>query len=348
VSMPLVGVAVFGASGYAGAELIRMVAAHPKMVLRHVSAGRMAGQRLGTVLPSMAGSEYADLILADGEAAVADGVQLAFTALPHATAASVVAGLIRQGIRVVDLSADFRHPNIDNYHAAYGLVHPQPELLKNAVYGLSEWQREAIANTDLVANPGCYPTSVLLPLLPLLRADAIDLNRIIVDAKSGASGAGRAPKQATLFCEVNASVSAYGLPRHRHQWEMEEWAQNLGGGAAVSIPFTPHLMPMNRGMLSTIYLHGDAPETWHALLADRYQNEPFVHLLEAGKLPSTAAVSGSNRCEIGIVVRDAHNAVVVSCIDNLIKGAAGQAIQNANIMLGFDEQTGLASIGVWP
>ncbi|MDX8413181.1 MAG: N-acetyl-gamma-glutamyl-phosphate reductase [Mariprofundales bacterium] len=342
-----VAVAVFGASGYAGAELIRLIADHPNLVLRHVSAGRMAGQRLGAVLPAI-GKRYGDLMLVDGDAAVADGVELAFTALPHATAANVVAGLVRQGIRVVDLSADFRHPDLENYQAAYGLVHSQPELLQSAVYGLSEWQREAIADSNLVANPGCYPTSVLLPLLPLLRAGVIDIDRIIVDAKSGTSGAGRAPKQSTLFCEVNESISAYGLPRHRHQWEMEEWAQNLGGGRRVAIPFTPHLMPMTRGMLSTIYLHGDSPEQWYNILAQQYANEPFVQVLDEGCLPSTAAVAASNRCDIGMVVRDAHNVVVVSCIDNLMKGAAGQAIQNANIMLGLHEQTGLSSAGVWP
>jgi len=346
-SVSPIAVAVFGASGYAGAELIRLIADHPNFLLRHVSAGRMAGQRLGAVLPAI-GKQYADLMLVDGEAAVAEGVQLAFTALPHATAANVVAGLVRQGIRVVDLSADFRHPNLENYQAAYGLVHSQPELLQSAVYGLSEWQREAIAETNLVANPGCYPTSVLLPLLPLLRADAIDVDRIIVDAKSGTSGAGRAPKQSTLFCEVNESLSAYGLPRHRHQWEMEEWAHNLGGGRTIAIPFTPHLVPMTRGMLSTMYLHGEAPQAWHGIIAQQYDNAPFVRVLDEGDLPSTASVSGSNRCDIGIVVRDAHNAVVVSCIDNLIKGAAGQAVQNANIMLGLNEQAGLSAMGVWP
>jgi len=200
----------------------------------------------------------------------------------------------------------------------------------------------------LVANPGCYPTSVLLPLLPLLRANAIDAERILVDSKSGASGAGRSPKQGTLFCEINESLAAYGLPRHRHQWEMEEWAQNLGGGDAITIPFTPHIIPMNRGMLSTIYLHGDHPTDWHAILSQHYAEEPFVRVLPAGALPSTAAVTGSNRCDIGIVLRDDHNAVIVSCIDNLLKGAAGQAIQNANLMLGIDEKSGLTTLGPWP
>ncbi|MDQ6964355.1 MAG: N-acetyl-gamma-glutamyl-phosphate reductase, partial [Mariprofundales bacterium] len=199
-----VGVAVFGASGYTGSELIRLIAGHPQMELLHVSAGRMAGERLGAVLPAV-GKQYADMLLADGDADLVDGVQLAFTALPHATAANVVARLVRQGVRVVDLSADFRHLDLDNYQAAYGTVHAQPELLQSAIYGLSEWQRAAIADANLVANPGCYPTSVLLPLLPLLRAGVIDLDRIIVDAKSGASGAGRAPKQSTLFCELNES-----------------------------------------------------------------------------------------------------------------------------------------------
>ncbi|MDX8408784.1 MAG: N-acetyl-gamma-glutamyl-phosphate reductase [Mariprofundales bacterium] len=343
----MIGVAVFGASGYAGAELIRLIAGHPSMELRHASAGRMAGKRLGEVLPAI-GDYCADLILAEGDTPLPEGIQLAFTALPHGTAATTVARLLEQGCRVVDLSADFRHPNLNNYRNAYGADHPQPLLTKQAVYGLSEWQREEIRATSLVANPGCYPTSVLLPLLPLLLAGAIDVERTIVDSKSGASGAGRSPKQSTLFCEVNGSLAAYGLPRHRHQWEMEEWAQNLGGGLAITIPFTPHIIPMTRGMLSTIYLHGSDPTGWHTLLDQHYVNEPFVRVLPVGQLPSTGAVTGSNRCDIGIALRDDHNAVIVSCIDNLLKGAAGQAIQNANLMFNLDEEIGLSTIGVWP
>ncbi len=342
-----IGVAVFGASGYAGAELIRLIAAHPDMELRHVSAGRMAGQRLGAVLPSL-GGRYGDMVLADGDAPLPDGVALAFTALPHATAAPVVAALLRQGVRVVDLSADFRHQDTAAYREAYGIAHPQPDLLHSAVYGLSEWQREEVAGSDLVANPGCYPTSVLLPLLPLLRADVLDRESVIVDAKSGTSGAGRAPKQATLFCEVNESLSAYGLPRHRHQWEMEEWARAFGGGGDCSVLFTPHLVPMNRGMLSTLHLRGEEVERWHDLLAAHYRDAPFVRVLPEGELPATGAVVGSNRCDIGIVTRGAGHAVVVSCIDNLLKGAAGQAVQNGNLMFGLAETTGLAQEGFWP
>ncbi|MDQ6950276.1 MAG: N-acetyl-gamma-glutamyl-phosphate reductase [Mariprofundales bacterium] len=343
----MIGVAVFGASGYAGAELIRLIAGHPEMELRHVSAGRMAGKRLGEVLPSI-GDYCAELILADGTAPLADGVDLAFTALPHGAAAATVARLLAQGCRVVDLSADFRHPNLNNYRDAYGTDHPQPALTTQAVYGLSEWQREAIGSTNLVANPGCYPTSVLLPLLPLLQTDLLNCDRIIVDAKSGTSGAGRSPKQTTLFCEINESIAAYGLPRHRHQWEMEEWAENLGCNRPISIPFTPHIIPMTRGMLATIYLHGNDPSSWHAILDQRYADEPFVRVLPAGQLPATGGVAGSNRCDIGIVVRDDHNAVLVSCIDNLLKGAAGQALQNANLMFALDEQSGLSPLGVWP
>ncbi|RMH52055.1 MAG: N-acetyl-gamma-glutamyl-phosphate reductase [Zetaproteobacteria bacterium] len=341
-----VGVAVFGASGYTGAELIRLVAAHPLFELRHAAAGRMAGACLGSVLPSL-GARDAGMVLADGSAPPPDGVRLAFTALPHATAAPVVADLVRRGIRVVDLSADFRHQDLSAYREAYGIAHSEPELLRSAVYGLSEWNRQSIAGADLVANPGCYPTSVLLPLLPLLLADAVDRDGVVVDAKSGLSGAGRAVKQGSLFCEVNESVAAYGLPRHRHQWEMEEQARAFAGPAACRIRFTPHLVPMNRGMLSTLHLRGDA-ERWHGILAERYRDDPFVRVLPPGELPGSAAVRGSNRCDIGVAVQEKEYGVVVSCIDNLLKGAAGQAVQNANLMFGLEEGCGLSREALWP
>ncbi|MDQ7002986.1 MAG: N-acetyl-gamma-glutamyl-phosphate reductase, partial [Ghiorsea sp.] len=224
---------------------------------------------------------------------------------------------------------------------------PFPELLEHCVYGLTEHAREDVAKTKLVANPGCYPTSVLLPLLPLLKAQVIDTQSIIIDAKSGTSGAGRAAKTGLLYCEINESLAAYGLPKHRHAWEMEEWSKAYTG-QDVHIRFVPHIIPMTRGMLSTIHLTGKNSEQWHSILSEAYQDEPFVRVLGLGRLPSTGAVKGSNRCEIGVAVLSETEAVVVSCIDNLLKGASGQAIQNANLMFGLDETMGLAVNASWP
>jgi len=274
-------------------------------------------------------------------------VSLVFTALPHGAAASSVKSALDAGKKVVDLSADFRHQDAEVYRAAYGIEHPFPELFASAVFGLTEHARDKISQANLVANPGCYPTSTLLPLIPLLKADVLDDIPIIVDSKSGTSGAGRSAKTELLYCEINESVKAYGLPRHRHSWEMEEWAAAFGG-KSVRIRFVPHILPMTRGMLTTLHLSGKNTGTWYSLLAKAYENETFVRVLPAGTLPSTAAVLGSNRCDIGLAMLSDSEAVVVSCIDNLVKGAAGQALQNANIMFGFDETLGLSRHAVWP
>lgn len=341
-----IAVAILGATGYTGAELIRLLDTHPQFNIEHLAAFSQAGKKVSDVLPSIA-SQSANMTLAKADDVIPDNVQLVFTALPHAAAAASVKKALDAGKKVVDLSADFRHPDTDNYEQAYGLPHPFPELLTDCVYGLTEHAREDVAKTKLVANPGCYPTSVLLPLLPLLKANAIDTQSIIIDAKSGTSGAGRAAKTGLLYCEINESLAAYGLPKHRHAWEMEEWSRAYTG-QDVHVRFVPHIIPMTRGMLSTIHLSGKKSEQWHSILSDAYQDEPFVRVLPSGSLPSTGAVKGSNRCEIGVAVLSETEAVVVSCIDNLLKGASGQAIQNANVMFGFDETMGLAVNASWP
>ncbi|MDQ6994702.1 MAG: N-acetyl-gamma-glutamyl-phosphate reductase [Mariprofundaceae bacterium] len=339
-------VAILGSTGYTGAELIRLIENHPYLEVTHVGAHSQAGKKVRDVLPGITG-HVGDLTLAKADAALADDVQLVFTALPHGAAAESVKKALDAGKKVVDLSADFRHQSPDIYQQAYGLAHPHPHLLQDAVYGLSEWARTDIAQANLVANPGCYPTSTLLPLIPLLKAKLLDDSSIIVDSKSGTSGAGRTAKTGLLYCEVNEGLSAYGLPRHRHAWEMEEWAENFGQ-KSVKVRFVPHLIPMSRGMLTTLHLTGEHTETWHQTLLQAYQDEPFVRILPEGKLPSTKGVSGSNRCDIGMCRLSDTEAVVVSCIDNLLKGASGQAIQNANIMLGLDEGTGLSIHAQWP
>ena len=341
-----INTAILGATGYTGAELIRLIEGHPDLQATHFAAHSQAGKLLHEVLPGYGGAS-ATCRLAAVDDALPDDVEMVFTALPHGAAADSVKAALAQGKKVVDLSADFRHQSSAIYRQAYGKEHPYPELFAEAVYGLTEFSREQVAGSELVANPGCYPTSVLLPLVPLLQAGVINTDAIIVDAKSGASGAGRSAVTDLLYCEINESVKAYGMPRHRHTWEMEEWSMGFAG-KAVNIRFVPHLLPMSRGMLSTLHLSGDDAGEWHNILNCIFADEPFVRVLPEGMLPLTAGVKGSNRCDIGIAVQDQQHAVIVSCIDNLLKGAAGQAVQNANVMLGLDETVGLSIDAVWP
>ncbi|MDQ6960162.1 MAG: N-acetyl-gamma-glutamyl-phosphate reductase, partial [Mariprofundaceae bacterium] len=305
-----------------------------------------AGKKVSDVLPGISGPT-ARMILNASDAPLPADIQLVFTALPHGTAAQRVKTALNAGKKVVDLSADFRHKDAETYKSAYAIDHPYPELLAEAVFGLTEFSRADVPNTRLVANPGCYPTSTLLPLIPLLKTGVLNIDRIIVDSKSGTSGAGRSAKTDLLYCEVNEGVRAYGLPRHRHAWEIEEWAEGFSG-QAISVQFVPHILPMTRGMLTTLHLSGQNPERWHTILDQAFRDEPFVRLLPEGVLPSTKGVNGSNRCDIGLVVTGADTAVAVSCLDNLLKGAAGQAVQNANLMFGFDEASGLSSLAMWP
>lgn len=347
-----INVAILGATGYTGAELIRLLDQHPVFTITHLGGNSQAGKCLGAVLPGIHGP-VAGLTLQAPDEPLADDIALVFTALPHKAAACSVAKALDAGKKVVDLSADFRHQSAATYAEAYGVQHAYPELLAHAVYGLVEWNREAIISASLVANPGCYPTSVLLPLLPLLKANLLDDRQpIIIDAKSGASGAGRSNKTNLLYCELNEGISAYGLPRHRHAWEMEEWAQNFSGHAA-RVRFVPHILPMSRGMLSTLHLSGNHASEWLSVLQKTYESSSFVRVLPAGQLPGTKGVQGSNRCDIGVACLGKNRegddeVVVVSCIDNLLKGASGQAIQNANLMFKLDESMGLPLHAQWP
>jgi N-acetyl-gamma-glutamyl-phosphate reductase len=339
-------VAIQGATGYTGAEMIRIIHAHPNFDIAHLGAHSQAGKKAGEVLPSL-GKELAEMTLAAVSQPLPTHIQLVFTALPHGAAAQTVKQALDAGIKVVDLSADFRHRQATTYRAAYGADHPFSELLADAVYGITEFAREKIRKAQLVANPGCYPTSTLLPLVPLLKTGLLECDRIIVDAKSGTSGAGRSLKPNLLFCEANESVRAYGLPRHRHVWEIEEWASNFSG-RPVRVRFVPHILPMNRGMLTTLHLSGKNPEEWHGILKAAFASEAFVRVLEEGSLPATNHVAGSNRCDIGLAVTGSGEAVIISCLDNLLKGAVGQAVQNANLMFGLEEHTGLSDLALWP
>lgn len=343
-------IAVAGASGYTGLELIRLLDRHPEVTITSVTSEQSAGKRISDLFPSLRGR--CDLVLEPLEpAAVTQKADLVFTALPHQSAMAVVPQLLAAGKPVVDLSADYRLHDPAVYAAWYE-PHKNPELLATAVYGLPELRREAIKSARLVANPGCYPTSIILGLKPLLEAGLIDPAAIIADSASGVSGAGRSAKVDSLYCEVNEGFKAYGVGGvHRHTPEIEQELSLLAGQELV-ITFTPHLVPMDRGILSTIYatpLRAVTPEELVALYADTYRNEPFVRPLPAGQFPSTAFVRGSNFCDIGVTVDSrTKRIIVVSAIDNLVKGAAGQAVQNMNLLLGYPETLGLEGLAIFP
>ncbi|MDT8441968.1 MAG: N-acetyl-gamma-glutamyl-phosphate reductase [Desulfuromonadales bacterium] len=342
-------VAVVGASGYTGVELLRLLAGHPQANLSAVTSRQYAGQAVADVFPSLRGC--LDLVFEDADpAALADRAELVFTAVPHQTAMQIVPDLLAAGCRTVDLSADFRLQDLATYTEWYQ-EHTAADLLAEAVYGLPELFRPAIAAARLVANPGCYPTSVALALAPLLIERRIDPASLIIDSKSGTSGAGRAAKVDTLFCEVNEGFKAYGLPRHRHTPEIEQSLSRLAG-QKVTISFTPHLLPVSRGILSTCYASlaqvASAAELYELFRAF-YADEPFVRVLPPGQLPNISQVRGSNFCDIGLTVDQRTNRVVViAVIDNLVKGAAGQALQNMNLLFGYPETLGLLAPGLIP
>lgn len=343
-------VAIVGASGYTGVELIRLLHCHPEVAVTCVTSEQSAGKKISDVFPSL--RHRCDLVLENLEPVrVAEKADFIFTALPHKAAMEVVPTFLKMGKRVVDLSADYRLRDAKEYEKWYE-PHMNPELLKNAVYGLPEVRRAKIAGADLVANPGCYPTSIILGLAPLLKKKLIDPASIIADSKSGVSGAGRSAKVDNLFCEVNDGFKAYGVGGvHRHIPEIEQELSLLAGRELV-ISFTPHLVPMDRGILSTIYAQPAGAVTTAELLDlynEFYHGEPFVRVLPEGIFPSTSHVRGSNFCDMGLTVDGrSGRIIVVSVIDNLVKGASGQAVQNMNIMLGFPENLGLDGLALFP
>jgi N-acetyl-gamma-glutamyl-phosphate reductase len=341
-------IGILGASGYTGAELVRLLARHPGVQVTLLTADRHGGRPLGDVFPHLARLALPDLVRI--EDADWDALDFVFCALPHATTQQVIAGL-PAALKICDLSADFRLRDVAVYEEWYGGRHQAPELQKQAVYGLTEIYRDAIAGARLVANPGCYTTTAELPLVPLLAAGLISPTGIVIDAKSGVSGAGRSEKQANLHTEVSEGIHAYGIATHRHAPEIEQELAVAAGGP-VTVTFTPHLMPMNRGILATIYVTlagGADAEDLRVALAARYDPEPFVHVLPAGRAPATRDVRGSNHCLIGVFAdRVPGRAILLSVTDNLVKGAAGQAIQNMNVMCGLPETTGLEQEALFP
>ncbi len=341
-------VGILGASGYIGAELVRLLAHHPNVDIRLVTADRRAGEAMGDVFPHLAGVGLP--AFSRIEDADFSGLDAVFLGLPHGTTQEVVMGLPGH-LRVIDLSADFRLNDTDAYARWYGHEHRAPKLQADAVYALTELNREAIAGARIIANPGCYPTAALLPLVPLVEAGLIATEDIIIDAKSGVSGAGRAEREANLFAEVSEGIHAYGVADHRHAPEIEQGLAEAAG-RDVMVSFTPHLVPMNRGILATIYVRlndGAGVSDLRAELMARYGGEAFVGLTPQGVAPATRHVRGSNHCLIGIFAdRLEGRAILISAIDNLVKGGSGQAVQNFNLVSGLDESTALEQVPLFP
>lgn len=346
--------AIVGASGYSGEELVRLLLNHPGADLTAVTSRQNAGRSLAEVFPRFASHPRAHALrfTEPDVAELARQARIVFLALPHGVAAEFAVPLLDAGCRVIDLSADFRLRSADVYREFYGHEHPAPALLARAVYGLPEVYRTQIQGASLVASPGCYPTSILLPTLPLLRAGLIHPTGIIADSLSGVSGAGRKAEVDYLFCECNESLRAYGIPKHRHLSEIEEQL-SLAAGQAVTLQFTPHLVPVNRGILTTLYLapnrHFHTPEETAALgceieacLKAAYDREPFVRLLQGKALPDTKNVVGTNVLEVAWRLDPrTGRLIVLSAEDNIVKGASGQAVQSFNLLCGLPETTGL-------
>lgn len=346
----MVRVGIYGASGYTGQELLRHLLAHPESNVVAITSRRYSGIAVADVYPAF--TELTDLTFMDASPDdVARLADVIFLALPHGISMTVAPVFLKAGKKVVDLSADFRLRDAVCYGQWYG-AHAAPELLAEAVYGLPELHRTEIRKARIVANPGCYPTSVILALAPLLKTDWIDRSSLIVDSKSGVTGAGREPLVGSLFCEVNEGFKAYKVGgQHRHIPEMEQELGRLAGHD-VKISFTPHLLPLNRGILSTIYA-SLTRDVAAAELTARYQEfygkEPFVRICKPGVFPNLSSVRGSNCCDIGLAVdRRTNRIIILSVIDNLIKGAAGQAIQNMNLICGFGESLGLTRQSLFP
>ena len=344
-------IAIAGASGYAGVELVRLVAMHPYFELSAVTSEKSAGQTISSVFPSLTGIVQHKFEALAPEA-LAERADAVFLALPHTRSQDPVAFLVKAGMLVVDLSADYRLKDITAYEKWYQTSHAHPDLLREAVYGLPELHRNAISKAKLVASPGCYPTAAVLQLAPLFAKDLVRPDTVVIDAKSGISGAGRSPALPYHFPEAHESLEPYKIGQHRHIPEIEQELSGLTGKAgSVTVTFTPHLVPMNRGILSTAYckLNQDFKlADLRALYRDYYKGERFVRLYE-DVVPNPRYIKGSNYCDIGVYA-DARAgwAVTVAAVDNLVKGAAGQAIQAMNLMMGIPEETGLTASGSYP
>lgn len=340
---------IYGGSGYTGQELLKFLSRHPDVEIKAVTSRRFKDLPVSAVFPCFEGLTAIKYIDASAEE-IASVCDVVFSALPHGVAMDFVPKLLRSGKKVIDLSADFRLRSLPVYEKWYR-EHSSPDFLSRAVYGLPELYRDKLQSAQLVANPGCYPTSIILGLAPVLKSGLADPGSIIADSKSGVSGAGREPKTGSLFCEVNEGFKPYNILQHRHTPEIEQELSVLAG-SDVKITFTPHLLPVNRGILSTIYAGLKKRITTRELLDiynEFYAGEKFVQVLKESAYPNISSVKGTNNCQIGLAVDPSlRRAIIVSSIDNLVKGAAGQAIQNMNIMCGLEESSGLGNIALFP
>lgn len=339
-------VGIVGGTGYTGVELLRLLAGHPHVQVTAITSRGDAGTQVAAMFPSLRG--FIDLAFVDPKDAALGNCDLVFFATPNGIAMQQAAALLEAGVRVIDLAADFRIRDISTWERWYGMTHAAPALVTEAVYGLPELNREAVRHARLVANPGCYPTAVQLGFLPLVESGAVDVSTLIADAKSGVSGAGRKAEVHTLFAESADSFKAYGVPGHRH---LPEISQGLAAMAKrpVGLTFVPHLTPMIRGIHATLYARLTQDIDVQSVFERRYRGERFVDVMPSGSHPDTRSVRASNQCRIAVHRPQGGDVVVVlSVIDNLVKGAAGQAIQNMNIMFGFDEWSGIAQVPVLP
>ena len=343
----MIKVGIVGGTGYTGVELLRLLAAHPQVELQAITSRSEEGMAVADMFPNLRG--HVDLKFTAPDAAVLKACDVVFFATPNGIAMTQVQELLEAGVKVIDLAADFRLKEVGVWEKWYGMQHVCPDLVAEAVYGLPEVNREAIKGARLVANPGCYPTAVTLGFLPLLEQGLINTQGLVADCKSGASGAGRGASVATLLCEVDSSFKAYAVPGHRHLPEIREKLGLLANGE-VGLTFVPHLLPMIRGIHATLYARlKDASVDLQALFEQRYAAEGFVDVLPAGSHPETRTVRGGNMCRIAVHRPQGGDTVVIlSVIDNLVKGAAGQAVQNMNIMFDLDERAGLNIIAVMP
>ncbi|HSG61268.1 MAG TPA: N-acetyl-gamma-glutamyl-phosphate reductase [Pseudomonadales bacterium] len=344
----MIKVGIVGGTGYTGVELLRLLATHPQVAVVAITSRSDAGMSVAELFPNLRGC-YDELRYSEPEVDVLCQCDVVFFATPHGVAMAMMPELVARGVRVIDLSADFRIKDTELWAAWYGMPHSCPDIVAQAVYGLPEFSRKEIVSAQVVAAPGCYPTAVQLGFMPLLKHGLVDPSRLIANAASGVSGAGRQGKIDNLYAEVSDSFKAYGVPGHRHLPEIEQGLSRMANDG-VRLTFTPHLLPMIRGIHATLYaeLAVDAKDL-QALYEDTYRDEPFVDVMPAGSHPQTRSVKGANVCRLAVHRPQGRNTVVVlAVIDNLVKGASGQAIQIMNIMFGFDEREGLKGLGLIP
>ena len=343
----MIKVGVVGGTGYTGVELLRLLVNHPDVELRVITSRSESGRKVAELFPNLRG--FTDIEFTVPDAGELEQCELVFFATPNGTAMTMVPRLLEAGVRVIDLAADFRLADAAVWEQWYGMPHACPEFLREAVYGLTEVNRDAVAGARLVANPGCYPTAVQLGLLPLLEAGVVATDNIIADAKSGVSGAGRKAATGTLLCEASENFKAYAVDGHRHLPEIRQGLERVTG-KPVGLTFVPHLTPMIRGIHATLYTTAvDTDMDLQSLFETRFRDEAFVDVLPAGSHPETRSVRGANHCRIAVHrPQQAKTVVVLSVIDNLVKGAAGQAVQNMNVMFGLPEAAGINGVALLP